>query len=217
MWTTYTIVNNFRHLACIRRRCCLHTIPLGLFDTERRIHWAIDASLCYLHSCVPPFRRPPFPTLTMASKDESKASKKRAGRKRLPPLAPGPALQFVVASHPDDFKADDTMRNVRSHVMYKHRGEQGRSRSPSVKSMSGRSSSRPISATRTPSPLMRRRRTESMPGDNHFLAPRDQRCGGWEGGFYPLMPQCQLADPDRDLARRILVAATAEPDRKSVV
>lgn len=31
---------------------------------------------------------------------------KRVGRKRLPPLVPGAALQFEVASHPDDFRAD---------------------------------------------------------------------------------------------------------------
>lgn len=63
------------------------------------------------------------PPLTMASPSESSSSRRRPGRRRLPPLEPGPALQFVVANHPDQFKAGKTMRHVRSHVMYKHRTE----------------------------------------------------------------------------------------------
>lgn len=59
----------------------------------------------------------------MASPNESSSSRRRPGRRRLPPLEPGPALQFVVANHPDQFRAGKTMRNVRSHVMYKHRIE----------------------------------------------------------------------------------------------
>ena len=65
------------------------------------------------------FRAPLY--LTMASPNESSSSRRRPGRRRLPPLEPGPALQFVVANHPDQFRADKTMRHVRSHVMYKHR------------------------------------------------------------------------------------------------
>ncbi|KAF2848445.1 hypothetical protein T440DRAFT_454680 [Plenodomus tracheiphilus IPT5] len=56
----------------------------------------------------------------MTPRSEPSGTKKRASRKRRPPLAPGPSLQFVVASHPDGFKDEQTMRNVRSHVMYKH-------------------------------------------------------------------------------------------------
>lgn len=59
----------------------------------------------------------------MASPNEAPSSKRRLGRRRLPPLEPGPALQFVIANHPDQFRAGKTMRNVRSHVMYKHRTE----------------------------------------------------------------------------------------------
>ena len=59
----------------------------------------------------------------MASPNESSSSRRRPGRRRLPPLEPGPALQFVVANHPDQFRAGKTMRHVRSHVMYKHRTE----------------------------------------------------------------------------------------------
>lgn len=66
--------------------------------------------------------RAPSP-LTMASPNESTSSRRRPGRRRLPPLEPGPALQFVVANHPDQFRAGKTMRHVRSHVMYKHRTE----------------------------------------------------------------------------------------------
>jgi hypothetical protein len=59
----------------------------------------------------------------MASPNESSSSRRRPGRRRLPPLEPGPALQFVVANHPDQFRAGKTMRHIRSHVMYKHRTE----------------------------------------------------------------------------------------------
>jgi hypothetical protein len=57
----------------------------------------------------------------VAAPPEPRPDKKRIGRRRLPPLEPGPALKFVVADHPDDFRAGNTMRSVRSHSMYKVR------------------------------------------------------------------------------------------------
>ncbi|KZM18882.1 uncharacterized protein EKO05_0010389 [Ascochyta rabiei] len=57
----------------------------------------------------------------MASSNGLSTSKRRPVRRRLPPLGPGPNLRFVVANHPDQFRAGKTMRHVRSHVMYKHR------------------------------------------------------------------------------------------------
>jgi hypothetical protein len=63
---------------------------------------------------------PQFATSSAPSELNSKA-KRRVGRRRLPPLALGPALQFVVANHPDDFKAGKLMSHVRSHIMYKNR------------------------------------------------------------------------------------------------
>ncbi|KAF2110852.1 hypothetical protein BDV96DRAFT_192468 [Lophiotrema nucula] len=155
----------------------------------------------------------------MTSQSDPKASKKRAGRKRLPPLAPGPALQFVVASHPDDFKADETMRNVRSHVMYKHRGEQ-RGVSPRDRSKSGERSNRRIAGTRTPSPMT----TNSdgileddniFPEGNSFLAPPRRRSTVWDGQFIQLMSQSAQMGPVRDLAARIISACTAEPARSA--
>lgn len=151
----------------------------------------------------------------MTSKNDPKASKKRVGRKRLPPMPPGPALQFVVASHPNDFKADDTMRNIRSHVMYKHRGEQrGGSKSPRDRSRSGGQSSRPmLPYTRTPSPM-----TASADDimDDSFLAPPTRRRSTiWDGEFYRLMSQSPSVDPMRNLVARIIAAMTAEPARSA--
>ncbi|KAF2260045.1 hypothetical protein CC78DRAFT_571455 [Lojkania enalia] len=146
----------------------------------------------------------------MTSPTEPKSTKKRAGRKRLPPLAPGPALQFVVASHPDDFKADDTMRNIRSHVMYKHRGEQ-RGISPLRGSRS--TERRRATFTRTPSPM-----TTASDGyleDSNYLAPPRRRSTIWDGQFIQFMSQSSQLGPARDLAARIISATTAEPPRSA--
>ncbi|OCK81942.1 hypothetical protein K432DRAFT_403328 [Lepidopterella palustris CBS 459.81] len=70
----------------------------------------------------------------MVSSNEGNSRKKRPGRKRQPPVAKGPPLQFVNATHPDDFKADSTMRNIRSHVMYKHRSFEKKEKSPAMES-----------------------------------------------------------------------------------
>ena len=50
-------------------------------------------------------------------------AKKEAMRTHLPPLTQGPGLQFLVASHPDDFKSVKSMKNVRSQAMYNNRRE----------------------------------------------------------------------------------------------
>ncbi|CAN9305922.1 unnamed protein product [Alternaria alternata] len=84
----------------------------------------------------------------MASSSDPKPTKKRPNRQRKPPLAPGPPLQFVVASHPDDFKTGGTMRRVRSHVMYTHR----EGLSPTDTGGSREGSRTPVITTRTPSP-----------------------------------------------------------------
>lgn len=146
----------------------------------------------------------------MTSPNEPKPAKKRAGRKRLPPLAPGPELQFVVATHPDDFKADDTMRNVRSHVMYKHRGEQ---RSPGERPKGDERSSSAVPVTRTPSPMVGS--SEGFLGDPNFLVPTSSRRRStiWDGDFYNIMSQSPQGHPLRDLAARIIQATTAEPAR----
>jgi hypothetical protein len=78
-----------------------------------------------------------FLPFDMTSSSDPKPSKRRVGRRRLPPLAPGPSLQFVVANHPDDFRAGRTMRHVRSHVMYKHREHRASSDPDTVRSRKG--------------------------------------------------------------------------------
>jgi hypothetical protein len=146
----------------------------------------------------------------MSSGNEPKAVKKRSGRKRLPPLAPGPALQFVVASHPDDFKADDTMRHIRSHVMYKHRGNQEpRSESP-PDMFTRRGRNKALSVSRTPSPMVTP--TQSPFEDcNHFAPVSMRRSTVWDGEFHTLLSQSPCADPARELATRVIAATTAEP------
>lgn len=133
--------------------------------------------------------------------------KKRAGRKRKPPLAPGPALQFVVASHPDQFRDEKTMRHVRSHVMYKHRGEQ-RGGSPTERSESR--DRRPGST----SPM-----TVSSDGalENTFQTPQTtrRRSSAWDGAMYQYLSQSPSIDPLRNLAARIIAATTAEPARSA--
>ncbi|KAF2737435.1 hypothetical protein EJ04DRAFT_533033 [Polyplosphaeria fusca] len=148
----------------------------------------------------------------MSSPNEPKSNKKRAGRKRLPPLPPGPALQFVVASHPDEFRQDNTMRNIRSHVMYKHRGDQ-RGTSPRERSKSGERSTGPTPLTRTPSPMTTT--SDGIVEDNNFLAPPRRRSTVWDGQFIQMMSQSAQGGPTRDLAARIISATTAEPARSA--
>ncbi|KAF2020236.1 hypothetical protein BU24DRAFT_135781 [Aaosphaeria arxii CBS 175.79] len=153
----------------------------------------------------------------MSPPGEPKQPKRRVGRRRLPPLAPGPEFKFVVASHPDHFKDDQTMRHVRSHVMYNHRGEhRGESVSPSERSRSrdgGHRSARGY--TRTPSP--NDTVYDGFPGDGTFLAPSSarRRSTVWDGELQRLLAQSPSVDPIRSLAARIISAITAEPARSA--
>lgn len=152
----------------------------------------------------------------MTSHDEQKSTKKRVGRKRLPPLAPGPALQFVVASHPDDFKADDTMRNIRSHVMYKHRGESRESLSPGERpsSVGARSSRKPCTRThpiRTPSPMATTSQSHlDHRWDADFLSPWTTPHNAFWDGEYSRLSPTHIGESVRNLATRIISASTAE-------
>jgi hypothetical protein len=148
----------------------------------------------------------------MASSSEPIPSKKRTGRKRLPPLAPGPSIQFVVASHPDEFRSGDTMRNVRSHVMYKHRGSRGPS--PSDKRKSREGSRTPADATRTPSPMQNT--SGGVLEDSNFLAPSSARNPStlWNEQYYSYTSQ-PPTDPIQVLVQRIISAITATPARSA--
>ncbi|KAF2439552.1 hypothetical protein P171DRAFT_436202 [Karstenula rhodostoma CBS 690.94] len=140
-----------------------------------------------------------------------KPIKKRAGRKRQPPLAPGPPLQFVVVSHPSHFKDESTMRHVRSHVMYKHRGEQ-RGGSPTAEGPRSRQSSAAL--TGTPSPM-----TTSSDGaleDTFNLPPAARRRSTvWDDAWYQYMSQSPSIDPLRNLAARIIAATTTKPAKSA--
>jgi hypothetical protein len=149
---------------------------------------------------------------SMASSSEPKSSKKRAGRKRLPALAPGPAIQFVVASHPDDFKDGDTMRNIRSHVMYKHRE---RGLSPSERQKRREGSSTPVAPTRTPSPM-----TSSSNGlleDRNILTTSSASRSGTIGDqeYYNSLLEPHMSSPMRTLAAQIISATTSTPARSA--
>ncbi|ORY08359.1 hypothetical protein BCR34DRAFT_626257 [Clohesyomyces aquaticus] len=145
----------------------------------------------------------------MASPSDSKSTKKpRTGRKRLPPLPPGPQFQFVVAQHPDEFKADDTLRNVRSHVMYKHRGDQ-KGGSARDRSKSRELEARSRAGTRTPSPLPSS--SNSVFGDNSLMPTPRRHSLVWDGDFYKYMMRSSQTAPIRNLAARIITAATSTP------
>ncbi|KAF2278955.1 uncharacterized protein EI97DRAFT_440451 [Westerdykella ornata] len=154
----------------------------------------------------------------MTSTNEPKPTKKRTGRKRLPPLAPGPTLQFLVASHPDDFKADNTMRNVRSHVMYKHRGEHygiRRSHSASYRSKSTEIEAKARAFTRTPSPRAAESGGRSV--ESGLFAPPSSggKSAAWDTEFHDMLSQTTSANPLRNLATRIIAAITVEQARST--
>jgi hypothetical protein len=107
----------------------------------------------------------------MASPNEPSSSKRRLGRRRLPPLEPGPALQFVVANHPDQFRAGKTMRHVRSHVMYKHRTERKTSSNERTNTSIRRTASE--CASRTSSPAMTN--SDASASDIDYLAAPQSR------------------------------------------
>jgi len=141
----------------------------------------------------------------MTSPNDPKPAKKRAGRKRLPPLPPGDDVQFVVATHPDHFKTADTMRNIRSHVMYKHRGEH-RGPSPGDRTKSRERSRSAMGMAQTPSPMA----TDTF-SDSNFLAPPRRRSTVWDGEIYKLLSQSPQMDPLRNLCARIISATTSDP------
>jgi hypothetical protein len=134
----------------------------------------------------------------MASPNESSSSKRRLGRRRLPPLEPGPALQFVVANHPDQFRAGKTMRHVRSHVMYKHRIE--RKTTPSDKANNIERSTASAYASSTPSPMATS--SEDLPTElTSFLSTQSRpRSSTWTGG----RPEC-VSYTTSPITLRILV------------
>jgi hypothetical protein len=180
---------------------CIHSTILQFQSSGARI------TLAYLILFLPLVIR----LLSMASPSETKSSKKRIGRKRLPPLAPGPSIQFVVASHPDDFRDGATMRNVRSHVMYKHKD--GRVSPPSEKRKSREGSKTPAVPTRTPSPM-----TFTSDGvldnDNVLMTSSSKRKNTeWNEESYNYTSDSYTTSPVRTLAARIISATTAAPAR----
>jgi hypothetical protein len=180
-------------------------------------HELVPLTFCNLNADEPVLPRAPFPLviepLNMASPDEPTFAKKRIGRKRLPPLAPGPSIQFVVASHPDDFRDGATMRNVRSHVMYKHK--ERRTPSPPEKRKSREASKTPAAPTRTPSPMTST--SDGVLEDNNFLTINStkQPYSGWNEEFFNYTSASHMMNPIRTLAARIISATTAAPARSA--
>ncbi|KAJ4991572.1 hypothetical protein SVAN01_02953 [Stagonosporopsis vannaccii] len=116
----------------------------------------------------------------MASLNEALPSKRRIGRRRLPPLEPGPALQFVIANHPDQFRAGKTMRHVRSHVMYKHRTERKTSTNGRTNANLHRSASAHASSTSSAASTI----LDGPTNDIDYLEspPSRPRSSTWTGG-----------------------------------
>lgn len=146
-----------------------------------------------------------FP-FVMASSSESKPAKRRVGRRRLPPLAQGPALQFVVANHPDDFRAGKVMRNVRSHVMYKHRENNGSSPTDLGSSQEGNSA--PSNMTPSPSPT-------TTGSGGRLQIPARQTNTSWEQDPYDIQTPSPSTNPVRRLAAQILTGARSVPTRSA--
>jgi hypothetical protein len=150
----------------------------------------------------------------MATPNESRVSKKRVGRRRLPPLAPGPAFQFVVANHPDEFKADQTMRHVRSHVMYQHRDfrhEQSREESTE----NGEGSSTVVARSSTSSPDTTRSGITHQQIDRLPPTPTRDRSGTWHGDSRECARYNCSVDPVRHLAHRVIMATSTAPTRSA--
>lgn len=137
----------------------------------------------------------------MASANEQSSSRRRLGRRRLPPLEPGPALQFVVANHPDQFRAGKTMRHVRSHVMYKHRIERKTSTNGRLETHLHRSAS--AHASSTPSLASINLDGSSSELDN-FAPPSRPRSGTWSADSSQNMSYTPLPSALRILVHRIL-------------
>jgi hypothetical protein len=131
------------------------------------------------------------------------------GRKRQPPLPPGPPIQFVVAGHPDEFKAGSTMRNVRSHVMYKHREQRG-------VSPSNKGKGREVTAV-THTSSSGATNSEGVLVDRNFLAPPavGQSSNAWGADFYNYPLGSTVEDPIRILAARIISVTTSASARSA--
>lgn len=139
----------------------------------------------------------------MAPSSDPKPSKpKRVGRHRQPPLAPGPPLQFVVASHPDDFKTGGIMRRVRSHVMYTHR--EGLSPTDTGRSREGSRS--PNITTGTPSPTTADASSIPQINTQQVSAPTRHHGTMWRQDSYDLHTLSPSTHPVRMLAARIYSA-----------
>jgi hypothetical protein len=150
----------------------------------------------------------------MATPNESRIPKRRLGRRRLPPLAPGSAFQFVVANHPDEFKADRTMRHVRSHVMYKHHDVRHERPQGENTDNRGRSSTFPgRSSTSSPSTASSDNVYQSTVGVSP--PPTRNRSGTWDGGSRECVRYNCFLDPVRHLAHRIILATYTLPARSA--
>jgi hypothetical protein len=149
----------------------------------------------------------------MASSSDPKPSKKRTGRKRQPPLAPGPPIQFVVATHPNEFKDQTTMRHVRSHVMYNH--QEQRDSSPMENRRSREGSSTPAITPRIPDPSTSR--SGHIMEDNTYLSPDSTGSSSatWSGNVYDYALGSHSVDPMRTLAARIVSATTTALNRNA--
>jgi hypothetical protein len=139
----------------------------------------------------------------MAPSRDPNTPRRRVGRRRLPPMAPGPGLQFVVANHPNDFRSGRIMRSVRSHVMYKHRENQGSSPPDAARSSQ---SSTPISLPHTPSPTIND--ADDLLQSNSQLTPIPTGHRGiiWDQDAYSFHTRSLPADSLRTLAAQILSA-----------
>jgi hypothetical protein len=189
------------------------------FHTSLRVFTSCERLLHFLphnHYSGASFCSSQFTTVlvsSMSSSSDQKSSKKRAGRKRQPPLAPGPAFQFVVANHPEDFRANATMRNVRSHVMYQHRGEGGLSPPDKGKRREGSitkpGTTRKLSLPRTTS--------DGILENNSFSTSSSSQLLGSGPGedYYNHTPLFLEQGSLRALAARIIEATTSAPARSS--
>ena len=125
----------------------------------------------------------------MASPIGPNPIKRRAKRKRLPPLPPASNFQFVVATHPNHFKAPGTMRNVRSHVMYRYcEGNRGLFSGDESKG-GGRS------------------RTGSF--SDSLTSPR-RHSTRWDDEIFKLLSQSHQTDPLRNVCAKIISAMTLD-------
>lgn len=188
------------------------TLPTVL--EHRTFHSLHAPAVDFIVSLVSYFATHPNTLTPMTTPNESRVSKRRPGRRRLPPLAPGPALQFVVANHPDEFKADRTMRHVRSHVMYQHRDfRHGQSREGSAED--GGRSSTVAGRSGTSSPGTTRSDSTHQRSDDVSPTSTRNRSGAWDGTSRECVRYNCSVDPVRHLAHRVIMATSAAPARSA--